>query len=117
MIPVLQTLFQVSEQHFSEAFNASHRRSYPNAAGITRNDCSYSRKDYVAIGSTSVSACLPGVEQKNFDEKPVVSEVHFAICCQNALLGTSQRSNVPTFSKLRISVDLLQITRLMLKYS
>ncbi|KAK5972336.1 hypothetical protein GCK32_000585 [Trichostrongylus colubriformis] len=98
VIPVSQTLFQVSEQHFSDAFNASCQKSAHNAIEIVRRDCSDPADDCVAIESSSGSSCTQGLERRTADDKPPLAPtlmMTYLSNCMNNIKSTLNTNGLP----------------------
>ncbi|VDP26999.1 unnamed protein product [Heligmosomoides polygyrus] len=92
VVPVSQTLFQVSEQHFTEAFNATRRKSTPNPIGIARNDYTNGSEE-VTAGSSTVTAPVQGVERKDMDDKPALAPILMMTYLSNCMSNIKSTLN------------------------
>ncbi|XGW33979.1 hypothetical protein V3C99_018040, partial [Haemonchus contortus] len=110
-IPVTQTLFQVSEQHFSEAFSSYQGErtftskafsSSPSVIGVMCNDCAISNNDHVAIESSTASAHVKEMELRTLDDKPTLAPILMMTYLNNCMSNIKSTLNT---NGLPIGID------------
>ncbi|WKY17240.1 hypothetical protein Q1695_001672 [Nippostrongylus brasiliensis] len=98
VVAVSQTLFQVSEQHFTEAFNASRKKSTPNTIGIARTDCTSTTDEVTAEISSSTIPVQQRLERRDLDDKPALAPIlmmTYLSNCMNNIKSTLSTNGLP----------------------
>ncbi|KHJ93654.1 hypothetical protein OESDEN_06429 [Oesophagostomum dentatum] len=96
VVPVSQTLFQVSEQHFTEAFNASRKKSTANPIGIAKSDSVTTTEDpatKVPVETTTVTAPVQGLDRKEVDDKPALAPILMMTYLSNCMSNIKSTLN------------------------
>ncbi|VDM62029.1 unnamed protein product [Angiostrongylus costaricensis] len=98
VVPVSQTLFQVSEQHFTEAFNASRKKSISHPIGIARKDNINTREDSVNAECSSIPRPNQAIDRKDQVEKPALAPIlmmTYLSNCMNNIKSTLNTNGLP----------------------
>ncbi|KAK6760713.1 hypothetical protein RB195_021967 [Necator americanus] len=96
VVPVSQTLFQVSEQHFTEAFNASRKKSVSNPIGIAKCDIVSSAEEgasKVSAEPSTITAPVHGGDRKDLDDKPALAPILMMTYLSNCMSNIKSTLN------------------------
>ncbi|VDM76201.1 unnamed protein product [Strongylus vulgaris] len=96
VVPVSQTLFQVSEQHFTEAFNASRKKRCDLRYSIIFHPKHIISKQFahsVSVESTVVTAPVQGIERKEMDDKPALAPILMMTYLSNCMSNIKSTLN------------------------
>ncbi|KJH42667.1 hypothetical protein DICVIV_11334 [Dictyocaulus viviparus] len=98
VVPVSQTLFQVSEEHFTEAFNATRKKNILNPIAVARNDSINAIDNGAIVENSSLIKPNQGLDRKDMDDKPALAPIlmmTYLSNCMNNIKSTLNTNGVP----------------------